>query len=167
MNHIKVTDLGHNTGKDNHYYSRNTTLENGTEYQQDFLKTTDSSSKTDWASYAANLKTFITARSLWFGNNYYDPSAYVDPATCNHQYETVEVAATCTADGSVTHTCPICRDSYVEVIPKIAHDYQNGECTVCGEHLLTASISCGSGASVTVYAKALVVHCLGSQGNIK
>ena len=147
MNHIKVTDLGTGTGKNNHYYSRQTSL-GSSPYQQTYLATTNS--KSDWPNYAANLKTYITTRSLWFKNTYYDPD-FVDPATCEHQYEAVTVPATCTAAGSVTYTCPICHDSYMEVLPVIAHDYQNGACTVCGQTLITVDISCGEGASVTVY----------------
>ncbi len=147
MNHIKVNDLGHNTGKDNHYYAKQTSL-GSSPYQQTYLATTNS--KTDWPNYAENLKTYITTRSLWFHNNYYDPT-YVDPATCEHQYAAEITAATCTADGSVVYTCPICGDSYTETLPKIAHNYVDGTCSVCGEVLRTATITCDPGASVTVY----------------
>ena len=37
-------------------------------YRQVYLATLDS--KTDWARYAANLKTFVTTRSLWFSDRY-------------------------------------------------------------------------------------------------
>ena len=143
MNHIKVDDLRNN----NHKYSSAASFGSG-QYKQNYLATTNS--KTDWGNYVANLKTFITIRSLWFHNHYYDPD-FVDPSTCEHQYETVTVPATCTSTGSVTYTCPICKDSYVEELPIIAHDYQDGVCSVCGQILLTADIICGSGATVTVY----------------
>ena len=71
MNHAKVNDLGHNTGKDNHYYSRNTTLGSG-QYQQTYLASV-TNSKPNWDNYVANLITYITVRSLWFANNYYVP----------------------------------------------------------------------------------------------
>ena len=147
MNHIKVTDLGNGTGKNNHYYARQTSL-GSTPYQQIYKATTDS--KTDWPNYAANLKTYITARSLWFDHAYYD-SDYDVPATCEHQYESVTAAPTCIADGSVTYTCKVCHDTYTETLPKIAHTYVNGACTACGEKLLTVRISCNNGASVTVF----------------
>ena len=143
MNHIKVKDLSNNI----HKYSSNTTLGSG-QYRQTYLATT--SSKSDWGNYAANLKTFITTRTLWFKNNYYDPS-YVDPATCQHQYEAVRVEPTCTAEGSITYTCPVCGDSYTESIPIIAHDYQDDICTICGQALLHVTVDCDQGASVTVY----------------
>ncbi len=143
MNHIKVDDLSNN----NHRYRSATTLGSG-QYRQNYLATTDS--KTDWANYAANLKTYISTRTLWFANNYYDPS-YVDPATCEHEYEAVVTPASCTEAGFTTYSCPICGDSYTEPIAKIAHDYQDGVCSVCGEVLRTVSISCEEGASVTVY----------------
>ena len=146
MNHKKVIDI---TRYNLHIYSRKTTLEQGTDYEQKMLATTNS--KTDWPNYAANLKTYIRARSLWFRNNYYDPN-FVDPATCVHQYESVvTVEPSCTAAGLTTYTCPICKDSYTEPIPKLPHDYQHGYCTVCNEKLHTVTISCGEGASVTVY----------------
>ncbi|MDO4413698.1 MAG: CotH kinase family protein, partial [Erysipelotrichaceae bacterium] len=74
MNHKKVNEISYN----NHKYSKNTTLGSG-QYQQTFLATTNS--QTDWPNYAANLKTYIHARSLWFDNTYYDPN-YVPP--CEH-----------------------------------------------------------------------------------
>ena len=66
MNHIKVIELS----KNNHKYTRQTTLGSG-QYSQVYLKTTDS--KTDWENYATNLKTYIHTRSLWFSNTYYVP----------------------------------------------------------------------------------------------
>ena len=146
MNHFKVEKIPGDHG-DNHKYSSNTTLGSG-QYQQTYVATGDS--RTNWDKYAQNLKTYITTRSLWFTNTFTDPN-YVDPANCNHQYNVVEVPATCTADGSRTSDCPICRDHIEEVLPKIAHDYQNGVCSMCGEVLRTAAIACSPGASVTVY----------------
>ena len=66
MNHIKVVDLPVN----NHKYSSDTTL-GSSQYQQVFLAATDS--KSDWAVYAANLKTFVSTRSLWFDKAYLAP----------------------------------------------------------------------------------------------
>ena len=80
MNHIKVNDLGHSTGKNNHYYGSNTTLGSG-QYRQTYLATTDS--KSDWPVYAANLITYINTRSLWFGNNYTDTTYPVLYAACS------------------------------------------------------------------------------------
>ena len=145
MNEKKVKNLGNGQYTNLHYYRSATTLGSG-EYRQSYVATSQ------WSDYTANLRTYITVRSLWFHNSskYYDPD-FVDPLTCEHQYQTVTVPATCTADGSVTYTCPICRNTYTEVLPKIPHDYQDGACTMCGETLVTATIVCSSGASVTVY----------------
>ena len=145
MNFAKVTDLGNSNGKNNHYYSSGKTFSStdGNSYSETYVKTTS------WSNYTANMKTYIRVRSQWFENYYYDPD-YVDPATCDHRYEIVTVPATCTADGSATYTCPICHDVKVEALPQIAHDYRNGVCSVCGETLWTATIVCGTGASVTV-----------------
>ena len=64
MNHAKVENVGYN----NHNYSRATTFEQGTEYEQNMKATTDN--KTDWPNYASNLKEYIKARSTWFANTY-------------------------------------------------------------------------------------------------
>ena len=146
MNYKKVNDIGNGQYQNLHYYSSATTLGSGN-YRQSYVATTE------WSKYAANLKTYLTYRSKWFrqDSGFYDPD-FVDPATCEHQYaEVIDPAPTCTADGLATYTCPICKDSYKVVLPKIPHDYQNGACTVCGEVLVTAAISCTPGASVTVY----------------
>ena len=126
MDHIKVREISRNF----HYYGWETTLGSG-QYQQTFLKTTNS--KTDWGNYVANLETYIRTRTLWFSNNYYDPD-YVDPADCDHQYEAVIVPATCTGEGSATYTCPICRHTYTEVTPALGHDM-----TMTGAHDATCT----------------------------
>jgi uncharacterized repeat protein (TIGR02543 family) len=157
MNHIKVNDIS-GTYKNVHKYSSATTLGSG-EYRQTYLATTNS--KTDWANYAANLKTYISVRSLWFRDWYVDPD-YVDPADCTHEYEVIENhPASCTRSGSITYKCPHCRDTYTEVLAQFPHDYQDGVCTVCRETLLDVSISCAGGASVTVYeTKGMTGPCI-------
>ena len=144
MNQAKVNDLGNGQYVNLHYYKSATTL--GTSpYRQSYVATTT------WSNYAANLKTYVTYRSLWFHNNYWDAD-FVDPATCAHEYaEVIDIAPTCTSVGSATYTCSICKDRYTAVLPKIPHDYQNGACTMCGEVLVTATVTCSDGASVTVY----------------
>jgi len=147
MNHNKVNDLGTGSGRNNHYYRTNTTLGSG-QYQQVYQATTNS--KTDWGNYAANLKTYIHTRSLWFSNTYYNEN--LDPEQHDHHYEeTVITPATCIEHGLSTFTCPICHDSYDQVTDLIAHDYQDGICTVCGQKLINVAIECDEGTSVTVY----------------
>ena len=144
MNHFKVQDI---KNYNIHKYDSDLTLGSG-EYSQSFLITNDS--KTDWPNYAANLKTYITARSKWFENNYVDPN-YVDPAECQHAYETIVIReASCTATGLISHKCPLCKNHYEEETPQISHNYQDGFCTMCGEKLINVTISCPEGASVTV-----------------
>ena len=75
MNHFKVIDLTEDYSND-HVYSSNFTTGTG-QYLQKYLATTDS--KSDWANYAANLKTYITTRSLWFYNNYGPGSVAPEP----------------------------------------------------------------------------------------
>lgn len=71
MNHLKVIEV---IGPyyNNHIYNSEFTIGKG-QYLQTYLATTDS--KHDWACYAANLKTYVTVRSLWFYNNYGPGSA--------------------------------------------------------------------------------------------
>ncbi len=80
MNHYKVNEITSDTGMstNDHYYDTVTTLGSG-EYEQKFRATTDS--KTDWDDYAANLVTYVTARSLWFHNNF-----AVEPGTVNGDF---------------------------------------------------------------------------------
>jgi len=144
MNHFKVNEI---SSYNIHKYGSNTNLGSG-EYYQSFLATNDS--KTDWPNYAANLKTYVTARTKWFANNYYDPD-YVDPATCDHEYApTVIKEASCTGTGIISYICPKCKYHYEEETPQLQHDYQNGVCTMCGQTLINVTISCPEGASVTV-----------------
>ena len=147
MNFAKVQDLGHDTGKNNHYYSEDTTVTTSvTHYSQTFLGTTDN--KTDWSHYVENMRRYVEVRSEWF-QKYYDPN---DPVNCEHTFADEVVPPTCTEKGYTKHTCTNCgtvtQDSFV---PPIPHDYQDGVCTVCGEVLLDVDISCSPGASVTVY----------------
>ena len=71
MNHNKVESVNYN----NHKYNSATTLERGdANYEQNMLAT--SNDKTDWPNYAANLKTYVTARSKWFGRDaFFKPAA--------------------------------------------------------------------------------------------
>ena len=152
MNHYKVNDLGTDQYTNTHYYSKSQTLGSG-KYAQQYLGTT--SSRTDWANYAANLKTFITTRTAWFVEKFYDPD---DPANCEHTYTSAVTPPTCTEKGFTTYTCTKCGDSYKDDYTDIiAHDYQDPDqdgvfnCAVCGQKLLNVTITCDEGASVTVY----------------
>ena len=149
MNFYKVKELkapNQYTSVNNHKYSEETTLGSG-DYVQTYLPTT--SSKTDWSVYAGNMKTYITVRSRWFHDVFYDPA---DPANCVHEFEAVVTPPSCIAEGFTTYTCPKCSTTYQDdFTPIIPHDYQDGVCTVCGQTLLNVSISCSPGASVTVY----------------
>ena len=86
MNHIKVEELTHNTGKDNHYYSTDTTLGSGV-YRQTYLHVVENN-KPVWANYAANLKTYVATRSLWFANNYYAADIVCDDGASVNVYKT-------------------------------------------------------------------------------
>ena len=66
MNHYKVDDI-EGKYKNLHKYFEKTKL--GTDrYQQVYLATTDS--RTDWANYTENLRTYVRTRSLWFSDHY-------------------------------------------------------------------------------------------------
>ena len=151
MNFLKVSKIQPVSGysnTDNHKYTSKTTF-GSAPYQQTYLIANDP--KTHWENYAANLETYVATRSLWFQNNYTDDD-FVDPESCVHNYETLSTTdPTCTVMGCTTYRCSLCGNRKVKTISKIAHDYQDGQCTVCGETLLTATIICSNGASVTVY----------------
>lgn len=70
MNHQKVEELGHNAGKDNHYYGSDTTLGSG-DYIQEYVKTED------WYDYVANMNTYIDTRAKWFQNTWTVEDKYV------------------------------------------------------------------------------------------
>ena len=142
MNHAKVTDIGNNQGKNNHYYSSAQTL--GTSpYTQSYVRTTT------WDNYAANLRTYIDVRSNWFFDTYNDPDYH------EHDYEiTVTQEPTCTDTGLATYTCTICGDTLTDqIVPALGHDFDDdsGICTRCGFTAPKATITCSTGASVTVY----------------
>lgn len=93
MNHIKVRDL---PGCNLHKYNADTVIDKGTAYEQHLLATPDSA--TDWENYAANLKSYIAARSLWFRD------AYI------HKLRKIKaVPATCTKAGNIEYwSCEYC-----------------------------------------------------------
>ena len=112
------------------------------------------------AEPAANYKNFKLPEETLVPNGYRITKMTGDVTVtvkavkneCQHNYRAVVTPATCTTQGYTTYTCTKCGDSYVsDYTPKIAHDYKNGVCTVCGEKLLNVTISCGEGASVTVF----------------
>ncbi|MBR0373968.1 MAG: CotH kinase family protein, partial [Mogibacterium sp.] len=150
MNHRKVTDLGNGTGKNNHYYASQTTLGTG-QYQQTYLATTNS--KTDWGNYAANLKTYVRVRSLWFHNTY----------RCTHTtlVKTEATAPTCTEPGNSAYwTCSTCGEYFSDangeteiaadswVIPATghsltAHPAVAATCTTAGNSAYWSCSTCG------------------------
>ena len=92
------------------------------------------------------------------GNNFPENATihYNASLTCfenGHDYTSVTVPATCTADGSVTYTCTVCGETYSETIPA-AHTPERTEmeatctedgmffevCSVCGEFLDSGTI---------------------------
>ena len=53
---------------------------------------------------------------------------------CQHSYENVVTAPTCTAGGYTTHTCAFCGDSYTDSETEpLGHSYVDGTCSICGE----------------------------------
>ena len=55
---------------------------------------------------------------------------------CDHSYtEEITTAATCTTVGTKTFTCSKCGDKYTEEIESFGHNYVDGACTVCGDHI--------------------------------
>ena len=56
-----------------------------------------------------------------------------EPQACEHTYEAVVTAPTCTEAGYTTYTCSKCGESYVaDEAAALGHDYRDGVCTRCG-----------------------------------
>ena len=56
------------------------------------------------------------------------------PEGCDHSYEAVVTAPTCTEGGYTTYTCSKCDDSYTgDETKATGHTYVDGSCTVCGD----------------------------------
>ena len=52
---------------------------------------------------------------------------------CEHNYETVLTAPTCTRIGCTIYMCPKCGDKYTgDEVPALGHDFNDGKCTRCG-----------------------------------
>lgn len=64
--------------------------------------------------------------------------------TAEHNWETVTVDPTCTADGSVTTRCTVCGEETVEVIPATGHAYDcvvtGATCTEDGSKVYTCAV---------------------------
>lgn len=76
---------------------------------------------------------------------------YIPKPQCNHDYKAVTTPATCAKEGKTVYTCSECGDTYVDVIQKKPHKWNNGiitkaattmqsgirtyTCTVCKETL--------------------------------
>lgn len=64
------------------------------------------------------------------GNSYTDS---IVEATGHHYDDGIETTApTCTEPGIMTYVCTVCNAELTEEIPVIAHDYEDGTCSVCG-----------------------------------
>ncbi len=89
----------------------------------------------------------ITFSGVTTALGYYDVLAYGSVAVkeCNHSYDSVVTAPTCTEQGYTTHTCTLCGDSYVDTYVSASHTEGEWEtledgskelrCSVCGELL--------------------------------
>jgi len=52
---------------------------------------------------------------------------------CEHEYVSVKVAPTCTAEGYTEHTCSKCGESYRDTtVGVVAHRFNGADCLVCG-----------------------------------
>lgn len=95
------------------------------------------------ASYSSNKSSVLKLIEQLADAN---PDYFVVYTGPEHEFETVTVAATCTADGSVTSSCTICGETSVEVLPALGHDYDavttEPTCTADGSILRTCS-RCG------------------------
>ena len=55
------------------------------------------------------------------------------PIGCEHEYESVVTAPTCTEKGYTTYTCQLCGDTYVaDETEALGHSFVDGSCSICG-----------------------------------
>ncbi len=60
----------------------------------------------------------------------------INPEKCQHNYVIIKTTEpTCTERGKNTFKCDICGDSYSERIAEIGHNWELGNCTICGKEL--------------------------------
>ncbi len=50
---------------------------------------------------------------------------------CEHDYFITDLNATCVAEGSIVKICTICNSVETQILPLVAHDFVEGECSVC------------------------------------
>ena len=56
-----------------------------------------------------------------------------EAVACEHEYESVITAPTCTEAGYTTHTCIFCGDSFVDTeVEALGHNFADGFCQRCG-----------------------------------
>ena len=73
-----------------------------------------------------------------YGNNAQIKNGWLDElVACEHVYEvTKEVAATCTANGSITKVCTVCElNTITETIEALGHTTEEGTCERCDEEI--------------------------------
>ena len=81
----------------------------------------------DWRAYTS-INANITNQTLSFWKLVSTGTA------CDHSYEAVVTAHTCTEGGYTTYTCSKCGESYTgDETKATGHTYVNGECTACGD----------------------------------
>ena len=75
----------------------------------------------------------IYTATVTFEEKDYTDSKTVSTA-CDHSYDAVVTAPTCTTGGFTTYTCSKCGNSYVDdETSSTGHNYVDDKCTVCGE----------------------------------
>ena len=120
----------------------NTTFDEGTAYEVNYKEAQV------WEEYVDNLVTFTSGRAQFFHDQMYVEN------TCDHDYQAVVTAPTCTEGGYTTYTCTKCGESYVDdEIPALGHDFVNGVCTRCGTQVMKVTFYCDEGVSITTYDK--------------
>ncbi len=85
--------------------------------EQGVQKTYNATIENGYLVFYADHFSIYLVEELDAQGNEMEPVSY-QCAICElngtHRYETVVTAATCTANGYTTHTCPVCGDSYVD-----------------------------------------------------
>lgn len=80
------------------------------------------------------------------------------PTPCAHIPEIVQtISATCTENGRVISTCPLCGEEFTEEIPTLEHSFTAATCTEAPKCTLCGYIS--GRALGHVYQESVCIHC--------
>ena len=94
------------------------------------IEATGHSYKSVVTAPGCETKGYTTTTCARCGDTYKDQEV---PATGHSYNASVKVEPSCTAAGTMIYECDNCDASYEESISKLEHEFENGNCTICGK----------------------------------